>query len=61
MNLPTDPRLQPRDVPFRQAGIGMSTQFVCGSCEKRRPMLGRTVKRIRGARLWVCAQCKERT
>jgi hypothetical protein len=54
----SDDRRAPNDVPFRQAGVGHGSKWECAACGKGLySMLGRRLRKIRGAKAWVCKGC----
>lgn len=46
-------RNAPADVPWRPAGVGISTSRMCDTCRKPKPCAGGKVVRV----LWKCAGC----
>lgn len=43
--------------PACLTGTVGSTTFCCGACGENKPIWGRRLRRVSGARTWVCAGC----
>lgn len=39
------------------AGLGLTSLFQCGRCSRRGSTMGRRMRKVRGVKTWVCAQC----
>jgi predicted SprT family Zn-dependent metalloprotease len=46
------------DIAFRPAGPGHSSSMTCGACSKPMPNLGRRMRKVRGAKVYVCVPCQ---